>query len=656
MTRFIPRAVHFAVAALLLGLLIATVPAVAAPPAQAPQEIDISTVVDQINRWHLSKFRGYRFNEWISLGDVNTFNARIADGDVQAYLDPVYLDSIKANAAYVDCDGIGCSNYMNDMVLSAQPSDMPPQTMWHEAMHSIFDDHDSELLVSNDEMYTWYMEGVIERPLSQVLTAYEDEWNKGPDCDPERLQNLWDMFLRHMDQARDTGYGQITSEEQKEQLCHLTGFCVYPETILAGYQAVGMDQCQAVTPTSPAAPPPAAASNQLDLVFVIDVTGSMDDDIAGVKAAASNIVNTVAERNPDYRVAIVAFRDWNDSEGYAMFEDFPFTSDQGTIIANINSLSVGGGDDTPEAVFEALMRAIDSTAIGSWRPNVNKQIILMGDAPPHSPSQQGYTSAIVAQAAFDADPVVIQSIVVGNYGSFDTDAVEYFQELADLTDGNFFEAADASEVPLVLEQTIQDIPDIDGSSVTSSGDDDLEGIGVAIIAVFCLLLLVLLGVGAFVLLFLGKKKKRRRQPTPAAAYPQTPPQAPQAAAPPQARYAPPPPPATPEVNWREDTILRAPAMTRAEVVVTAGANVGQRYRVAESSRLGRAPDNEIVLPDPQASRHHAMISFNGAQFEIVDLGGANGTEVNGRRIDAPTLLQTGDVITIGGHTLTFHGE
>jgi hypothetical protein len=294
-----------------------------------------------------------------------------------------------ANAAYVDCDGVGCSNYFNDMVLADQPNNVPAQTMWHEGMQAIFDDHDSELLVSTDEIYTWYMEDTINRPLGQVLTAYEDEWNKGKDCSPERLQQLWDMFLRQMEDVKNTSYGPITDASQLSQLCEMTGFCVDVAQIQAGYKVAGMDKCQAeMTPTAPASAP----SNALDLIFCIDVTGSMDDDIAGVKAAASNIVGTVAERNPDYRVAIVAFRDWNDSEGHAMFEDFAFTSDQGTIISNINSLSVGGGDDTPEAVFEALMRAIDSQAVGGWRNNVNKQIILMGDAPPHDPSREGYTS------------------------------------------------------------------------------------------------------------------------------------------------------------------------------------------------------------------------------------------------------------------------
>jgi pSer/pThr/pTyr-binding forkhead associated (FHA) protein len=72
--------------------------------------------------------------------------------------------------------------------------------------------------------------------------------------------------------------------------------------------------------------------------------------------------------------------------------------------------------------------------------------------------------------------------------------------------------------------------------------------------------------------------------------------------------------------------------------------------------VGRSPDNEIVLPDPMASRHHAVINFDGAQFQIVDLGAANGTQVNGRRVAGPTPLKSGDVINIGDHALTFRGD
>ena len=58
-------------------------------------------------------------------------------------------------------------------------------------------------------------------------------------------------------------------------------------------------------------------------------------------------------------------------------------------------------------------------------------------------------------------------------------------------------------------------------------------------------------------------------------------------------------------------------------------------------RIGRTPDNDLVLPDLDVSRHHAELrrSPNGA-YEIVDLGSHNGTFVNGKRVSSAVLSET----------------
>lgn len=190
----------------------------------------------------------------------------------------------------------------------------------------------------------------------------------------------------------------------------------------------------------------------LDLIFVIDLTSSMEDDIAGVKAAATKIVQTISATSEDWRVAIVGYRDVGDSP---MFEDYPFSDDEDEVIANINALSVSGGGDTPEAVYEALSRAIDSSTVGGWRDGEpNKQMILMGDAPPHVPGSGGETAASVAREAELADPVVVQSVVVGNTGMIDAEAQATFAEISRLTFGQTFTAEDATAVPAALQQSI----------------------------------------------------------------------------------------------------------------------------------------------------------------------------------------------------------
>ena len=63
-------------------------------------------------------------------------------------------------------------------------------------------------------------------------------------------------------------------------------------------------------------------------------------------------------------------------------------------------------------------------------------------------------------------------------------------------------------------------------------------------------------------------------------------------------------------------------------------------------RIGRSPDNDIVVMDPDVSRHHAELRGIAGVYRLVDLASANGTFVNGQRgTDVP--LSEGDVPRIG---------
>lgn len=65
-----------------------------------------------------------------------------------------------------------------------------------------------------------------------------------------------------------------------------------------------------------------------------------------------------------------------------------------------------------------------------------------------------------------------------------------------------------------------------------------------------------------------------------------------------------------------------------------------------SLKIGRSSDNDIVIPDVLASRHHATLIPTPGGTEIVDNRSINGTFVNGTRVDT-ALLNDGDVVTIG---------
>ncbi|GLP77189.1 ABC transporter ATP-binding protein [Mycobacterium antarcticum] len=71
-------------------------------------------------------------------------------------------------------------------------------------------------------------------------------------------------------------------------------------------------------------------------------------------------------------------------------------------------------------------------------------------------------------------------------------------------------------------------------------------------------------------------------------------------------------------------------------------------------KIGRATDNDIVIPDVLASRHHATLVPGAGGTQIVDNRSINGTFVNGQRVDTATL-HDGDVVTIGNIDLVFAG-
>lgn len=80
---------------------------------------------------------------------------------------------------------------------------------------------------------------------------------------------------------------------------------------------------------------------------------------------------------------------------------------------------------------------------------------------------------------------------------------------------------------------------------------------------------------------------------------------------------------------------------------------GRRYALAGSAtRIGRSPDNDVVLSDAKVSRHHAVIADDGRTLLITDLGSANGVRVRGKRIDPSAKLRHGDRVRIGDEEFT----
>lgn len=160
-----------------------------------------------------------------------------------------------------------------------------------------------------------------------------------------------------------------------------------------------------------------SAQASIDVVFAIDTTGSMLDDIDAVKAFASRFVDDLAAATPSFRVGLVTYRDFPDRTGdttdYSSRVDLKFSEDKATIETAIDALEVGGGGDFPESVYSGLKAAIGLP----WRAGVKKVVIQMGDAPPLDPEPMtGLVADDIVRAAREVDPAEIYTVDVSSSG------------------------------------------------------------------------------------------------------------------------------------------------------------------------------------------------------------------------------------------------
>lgn len=186
-----------------------------------------------------------------------------------------------------------------------------------------------------------------------------------------------------------------------------------------------------VTLDAPGAQPPV----NLDVLFLIDATGSMSDEIDELK---ENILSISAQiealpSRPDVRFGLVSYRDRGDDYVTRVSD---FTGDVTAFQRDLAMVMASGGGDAPESLNEALYRAVQGV---SWRvEDTVSLIILVADAPPHLDYLQDYDYAVEMQ---NAASLGIKIFPIGSRldgPGADEKVAEYvFRQLAQYTGGNF---------------------------------------------------------------------------------------------------------------------------------------------------------------------------------------------------------------------------
>lgn len=178
-----------------------------------------------------------------------------------------------------------------------------------------------------------------------------------------------------------------------------------------------------------------SAKPKIDVVFVLDTTGSMSGLIQTAKEKIWSIATTMAsaQQAPEIRIGLVAYRDRGDAYVTNVVD---LSADLDSVYATLMDFEAAGGGDTPESVNKALYDAVHNM---SWseQDQAYQVIFLVGDAPPHMDYNEARYPEIVA-AALDKG-IVVNTIQCGDIPT----TVEPWTQIAGLSQGEFFQVEQA---------------------------------------------------------------------------------------------------------------------------------------------------------------------------------------------------------------------
>ena len=155
----------------------------------------------------------------------------------------------------------------------------------------------------------------------------------------------------------------------------------WPLTIRVGNESAVLDEPPSAEDPIVIQAAGGAVDPALDLMFVVDTTGSMSDELEYLKAELGNVIERVEDElggDVDLRLSVNFYRDEGDAY---VVRSFPFTVDVDEALGQIAAQSADGGGDYPEAVHAALADAVDNH---EWRGSARSRLLFFAlYAPPH---------------------------------------------------------------------------------------------------------------------------------------------------------------------------------------------------------------------------------------------------------------------------------
>ena len=201
-----------------------------------------------------------------------------------------------------------------------------------------------------------------------------------------------------------------------------------------GIGLFSLGQATPATAASPTQPPrqhdnPVVPSqSKVEVVFVLDTTGSMGDLIHAAKEKIWSIATTLASasQQPEVRIGLVAFRDRGDRYVTQVTD---LSTDLDSVYARLMDYRAEGGGDTPESVNQALYDAVHKI---SWSEGQGtyRAVFLVGDAPPHMNYQDDVKYPRTLAQAKQRD-IVVNAVLAGG----DRQAKQHWQRIASRAGG-----------------------------------------------------------------------------------------------------------------------------------------------------------------------------------------------------------------------------
>jgi uncharacterized protein YegL len=197
----------------------------------------------------------------------------------------------------------------------------------------------------------------------------------------------------------------------------LTSACASPPVAAPPRNPTALQVAAApvATPALPSKAPAQIAveprAPKLEVVFVLDTTGSMAALIDGAKQKIWAIADELASAKPtpELRIGLIAYRDRGDAY---VTRRFPLSDDIDTVYQQLYSLHADGGGDEPESVNQALREAVHDT---TWSQDARtyRAVFLVGDARPHLDYQDDVPYSETVREAAERG-IVINTVQCGD--------------------------------------------------------------------------------------------------------------------------------------------------------------------------------------------------------------------------------------------------